>query len=191
MSGGRRGLVSLALSWPAGLLLRGPAASDAPLPLSADDRVYLALSQLKSGFHCSQSVLVAYADVLSWPTDVALRVGAALAGGSTVGGECGAVAAGYLVLGARYGQTVPAFGDVESEEALFGRVRRFIDEFRKRHAAITCRELLGLDVFTREGVLEGRRSGRFAERCPHYVRDAVTIIESLVNPVQALPRRPL
>jgi hypothetical protein len=109
----------------------------------------------------------------------ALKMGAALAGGSTVGGECGAVAAGYLILGLKHGRTVPASGDVDKDRDLFGRIRLFVEEFRKRHGAITCRELLGVDVFTPEGLAEGRRRGIFRERCPHYVRDAITILESI------------
>lgn len=156
---------------------------EGPPSLSADDRIYLALDRFKQGFHCSQSVLAAYAEGDDLSEDVALRMGAALAGGSTVGGECGAIATGYLVLGLRYGRTVPVFGDVEKERELFDRIRRFVEEFKKRHGAITCRELLGVDVFTPEGLAEGRRRGLFAERCPRYIRDAITILESLGSAV--------
>jgi C_GCAxxG_C_C family probable redox protein len=172
----RRELVTLALAGPA-CLLAGRAA-DAPLPLTVDDRVYLAISRFEQGYHCAQSVLAAYAD-LGLSEEAALKMGAALAGGSTVGGECGAVAAGYLILGLRHGRTVPAFGDVGKERELFDRIRRFVEEFRKRHGALACRELLGVDVFTPEGLAEGRRLGRFRERCPRYVRDAVTILEAV------------
>jgi hypothetical protein len=116
-------------------------------------------------------------------------MGAALAGGSTVGGECGAVAAGYLVLGLRHGRTVPTFGDVEKEQELFGRIRRFVEDFRKRHGAITCRELLGVDVFTPEGLAEGRRRGLFRDRCPRYVHDAVAILELVSGEAQPKPTR--
>jgi C_GCAxxG_C_C family probable redox protein len=175
----RRALLSVAIGGPACLLAGGRQATGGDVPsLTVDDRVYLALARFREGFHCSQSVLAAYADgVLS--EEAALRMGAALAGGSTVGGECGAVAAGYLVLGLKHGRTVPVFGDVERERELFDRIRLFVEEFRKRHGAITCRELLGLDVFTREGLAEGRRRGLFRELCPRYVRDAITILESV------------
>jgi C_GCAxxG_C_C family probable redox protein len=147
--------------------------------LLVDERIHLALDRFRRGFHCSQSVLAAYADDDAFSEDVALRMGAALAGGSTVGGECGAIAAGYLVLGLRYARPIPVFGDVEKEGELFDRIRRLVGEFKKRHGAITCRELLGVDVFTPGGLAEGRRRGLFAERCPRYIRDAITILESL------------
>jgi C_GCAxxG_C_C family probable redox protein len=179
--------VAIALGWPTCLLAasRGDAAAagagrtppEDALPLTVEDRVYLAVSRFEQGFHCAQSVLAAYADG-GLSEEAALKMGAALAGGSTVGGECGAVAAAYLVLGLKHGRTVPAFGDVEKERELFDRIRRFVEEFRKRHGALTCRELLGVDVFTKEGLAEGRQRGLFRERCPRYVRDAITILES-------------
>lgn len=184
----RRTLVTMALGGPACLLAatRGGAAAagaertppEDALPLTVEDRVHLAVSRFEQGFHCAQSVLAAYADG-GLSEEAALKMGAALAGGSTVGGECGAVSAGYLVLGLKHGRTVPAFGDVEKERELFDRIRRFVEEFRKRHGALTCRELLGVDVFTREGLADGRQRGLFRERCPRYVRDAVTILESV------------
>jgi C_GCAxxG_C_C family probable redox protein len=182
----RRELVRIALGWPPCLLAARAAGAaeertgpgEAPR-LTAEDRVYLASSRFEQGFHCAQSVLAAYADDLGLPEHTALKMGAALAGGSTVGGECGAVAAGYLVLGLRHAGTMPTFGDVEKERALFDRIRRFVGEFRERHGALTCRELLGVDVFTPDGLAEGRRRGLFRDLCPRYVRDAITILESV------------
>jgi C_GCAxxG_C_C family probable redox protein len=182
----RRELVMLALGWPPCLLAGRPVGAapertqpDEPPALTVEDRVYLASSRFEQGFHCAQSVLAAYADEFALPEHAALKMAAALAGGSTVGGECGAVAAGYLVLGLKHAGTMPAFGDVEKERALFDRIRRFVEEFRRRHGALTCRELLGVDVFTAEGLAEGRQRGLFRERCPRYVRDVVTIVESV------------
>jgi len=124
-------------------------------------------------------VLETYAPDFGIDPLVARRMAAALSGGSTVGGECGAVASAYLVLGLRYASTAPAYGDVDKEPELFGRIARFVAEFKKRHGAITCRELLGVDVFSKEGREEGNRRNLFATRCPGYIRDAIRILESL------------
>ncbi len=147
--------------------------------LPTEARVDRALRQFGMGFHCAQCVLEAYAPDFGIEPMVARRMANALAGGSGVGGECGAVASTYLVLGLRHGSTKPAYGDVEKEEELFGRISRFVAEFKKRHGAITCRELLGVDVFTKEGREEGLRKDLFATRCPNYIRDAITIVDLL------------
>jgi hypothetical protein len=103
---------------------------------------------------------------------------ATLAGGSSVGGECGAIGSGYLVLGLRYGRIQPSHGDVEREKELWGRVGLLVNEFKRRHGAITCHELLGVDVFTREGREKALEKNLFATRCPQHIQDVIEIIDS-------------
>jgi len=147
--------------------------------VTTEDRVALALMRFKGGYHCSQSVLAAYADEFELDTDLALKLAASLAGGSTVGGECETVSAGYLVLGLKHGRVVAAGGDVERDMALFGRIKQLVEAFRNKHGSINCRELLGIDVFTKEGHREGLRRDLYTTRCTNYIRDAITIIDSL------------
>jgi C_GCAxxG_C_C family probable redox protein len=159
--------------------LEGSGNESRSMGLPTEARVDRALRQFGMGFHCAQSVFEAYAADFGIDPMVARRMTNALAGGSGIGGECGAVASGYLVLGLRHGSTTPAHGDVDKEVELFGRISRFVEEFKKRHGAITCRELLGVDVFTKEGREEALRKDLFTRRCPDYVRDAIVIVDSL------------
>lgn len=178
----RRKLLAVACSVGPILALAGkasPGQLSEALSLTTEDRIALALMRFKMGFHCSQSVFEAYAEDFGIEPRLARRIAAGLAGGSTVGGECGAIGSGYLVLGLRHARVVPAHGDVEKEDELFDRVKRFVDEFKKRHGSINCRELLGLDVFTEEGRAEGQRKNLFATRCPNFIRDAITILDEL------------
>lgn len=147
--------------------------------LDTEDRVALALMHFKTGFHCSQSVLAAYADELDIDEELALRIAAGLAGGSTVGGECGAIGAGYIILGLKHARLEPSFGDTDREEELFGRIRRLVAEFRKRHGSINCVELLGTDVCTPVGRKQALEADLFTTRCPHYIHDAIAILDSL------------
>jgi len=135
--------------------------------------------RFEMGFHCSQSLLEAYAEEFGIEPELARKIASALAGGSTVGGECGAVSGGYLVLGLRHGRTIPAHGDVNREKELFDRVKLFVDEFKKRHGSINCCELLGIDVFTDQGREEGLRGNLFATRCPRFIQDAIVILDEL------------
>jgi len=147
--------------------------------LTTEDRVAVAQMQFRMGFHCAQSIFSTYAEDFGIDPDTALKLASGLAGGSTVGGECGTVGAAYLVLGLRHGRTLPAFGDVEKDVELFRRIKDFVKEFKVRHGAITCQELLGVDVFTREGREEGLRRNLFAERCPRFIRSSIEILEQL------------
>ena len=147
--------------------------------LTSEDRIAVALMEFRMGFHCSQSVMAAYAEDFGLDPEIVRRLVAGLAGGSTVGGECGAVGGAYLVLGLRHGRPVPAFGDVEKEAELFRRIERFVEEFRARHGAITCRELLGIDVFSKKGRQTGLEKGLFASRCPAFIQSSIEILEEL------------
>ena len=152
---------------------------NASLGVPTEVRVGRALRQFEAGFHCAQAVLEVYAADFGIDPVVARRMANALAGGSGVGGECGAVASGYLVLGLRHGNTTPVHGDVDKETELFSRISRFVAEFKRRHGAITCRELLGVDLFTKKGRDEALRKDLIMAHCPNYIRDAITILDSL------------
>ncbi len=183
---GRRAFMAIACCFWPGLRLghsdwklqdrKGDAAG---LFLKTEDRVAVALMRFREGFHCSQSLFEAYAVDFDLDPDLARRLAAALAGGSTVGGECGVVGSAYLVLGLKYAGYQPAHGDTEREERLWSRVRQFLAEFKKRNGAITCRELLGVDAFAREGREEALRRNLFVTRCPKYIRDGIEILDSL------------
>ena len=169
-----------ALAVADGLLQPGEVGNKVPSSgMPTEIRADRALRQFETGFHCAQSVFEAYASDFGIDPLVARRMTNALAGGSGVGGECGAVASGYLVLGLRHGSTKPCHGDVDKEAELFGRISRFVAEFKKRQGAITCRELLGVDLFTKEGREEALRRDLIMTHCPNYIRDAITIVDSL------------
>jgi len=146
--------------------------------LKTEDRIALALMRFREGFHCSQSVFEAYSADFDLDPELARRLAAALAGGSTVGGECGVVGSAYLVLGLKYAGDRAAYGDTEREDRLWSRVRQFLAEFKKRNGAITCRELLGVDTFAREGREEALRKNLFVTHCPKYIRDGIEILDS-------------
>lgn len=176
----RRVLLSAACglgpAWASGFPLQ---ATSGGRRLETVDRIALALMRFHEGFHCSQSVLEAYALDFGLEADLARRMAAPLAGGSTAGGECGVVGSGYLVLGLRYAGLAPAYGDTDREERLWSRVRKFLAEFERRNGAITCQALLGLDAFTREGRKEALRRDLFAARCYGFIRSGIEILDSL------------
>jgi len=60
-------------------------------------------------------------------------------------------------------------------------VRDFAGRFRSRNGSLLCRELLGCDLTTAEGMEEAKRKGLFTERCPRFVRAAVEILEEILG----------
>jgi hypothetical protein len=54
-----------------------------------------------------------------------------------------------------------------------------MDAFRERNGTLLCRELLGVDVGTPEGMREVRERDLFRTVCPKFVRDASEILEQI------------
>ncbi len=99
-----------------------------------------------------------------------------------LGSACGAVTGGIMAIGAKYGgQTMAA----QMQTARL--VKQFADRFKAQHRSISCPALLGgVDLSTVDPLSDPGKmkellaSGAFAS-CPIYVRDAATIVNTLVT----------
>ena len=139
----------------------------------------LAQKRFTEGFHCSQAVLEAFAQDYRLDPVLARKIANPLAGGSGLGGECGAVMGALMVLGMEYGMT-----DAEDGEAFrttFEKVGTFVEKFKVRHGNLNCRELIGLDVFSEQGMKEFMDKNIKLTQCIKYVEDAVRITEEIIN----------
>jgi C_GCAxxG_C_C family probable redox protein len=142
-------------------------------------RVETAVRTFEHGFSCSQSVLSAFADPADMSRESALRVAAGFGGGIARTGEtCGAVTGAVMALGLRH-CGVPT-DDPQAKERAYPPVREFITRFKGRHGTIECRQLIGCDIGTPEGLQRAREQGVFTTLCTKFVRDAAEILESLL-----------
>ena len=139
----------------------------------------IAVATLIEGFNCSQAVLSTLAPELGLDREAALRVAGALGGGmARTGQTCGAVSGALMVIGLRHGHV--AAEDQAAKERTYALVREFVDQFRARNTSLLCRELLGCDVGTPEGMQLVREKGLTTSICPGLVRDAAEILEQIV-----------
>jgi C_GCAxxG_C_C family probable redox protein len=124
-------------------------------------------------------VLAAYAPQFGLDRETALKVAGAFGGGmGRMGETCGAVTGALMVIGLRYGQA--AAGDQQAKEKTYEVTREFADRFKDRHGCLDCRDLLGCDISTPEGMQQAREQQLFATRCSQYIQDAVEIVERLL-----------
>ena len=97
----------------------------------------------RKGCNCSQSVFVAFSDVLGMDEKAALKLSSTFGGGMGKLREvCGAVTGAFMVLGALYG-----YDDVTSQEEkvrTYKMVQDFAADYKKEKGTIICRDLLGL-----------------------------------------------
>ena len=140
--------------------------------------VEIAVASFKAGLSCSQAVLSAFAPGLGLDRPTALRVAAAFGGGmARMGQTCGAVNGALMVIGLQHGHV--AAQDKAAKEKTYALVREFVDQFRARNTSLLCRDLLGCDIGTPEGMQLFREKGLNTLVCSRLVRDAAEILERL------------
>ena len=143
-------------------------------------RVEEAVACFKEGFICSQAVLSAYSEKLGLDREIALKIADGFGGGMARMGEtCGAVTGAFMVIGLKHGRAVVE--DAPAHETTYDRVNEFVRRFESRNQSIVCRELLGCDISTPEGLQSARQQNLFTTVCPGYIRDAAEILEELLE----------
>lgn len=93
------------------------------------------------------------------------------------GETCGAVTGSLMVIGLKHAKTRK--DDDDSRELAYALAQELMDAFRERNGSLLCRDLLGVDVSTPEGIAVVREKDLFRTLCPKFVRDAAEIIEGL------------
>ena len=138
-----------------------------------------ALVYFGNKFHCSQSVLAAFADEVGLTEEQALKLGACFGGGMRQGEVCGAVTGALMVLGMLYGQY--DINDTQSRQVANEVNVKMMDRFRKKCGSYICNDLLGCDISTQTGVEYARANNLFTELCPQMVANAVDVLEEIIN----------
>jgi C_GCAxxG_C_C family probable redox protein len=138
-----------------------------------------ALEVFRGGFNCSQAIISTYGGEYGLERDTAIKVAAAFGGGiGRLGEVCGAATGALMVIGLKYG-TLDA-KDKAAKEHTYERTRAFVARFRSLNGSLLCRELLGCDIATPEGMEMARQKGCFTELCPRFVRAAAEILEEIL-----------
>ena len=123
--------------------------------------------------------MASFANEFGLDTDVALKVACGFGGGvGAMGGPCGAVTGGIMVIGLTCGQTRPE--DKTAKEKTYGLVQEFVRRFKERHQSIDCKELINTDLSTPEGFLSAIEKKLFTTVCPAFVRDAAELLQELL-----------
>jgi C_GCAxxG_C_C family probable redox protein len=139
-----------------------------------------AVARFGEGYACSQAVLSAFAGEFGLSDDLALRLSASFGGGmGRIGEVCGAVTGAFMLLGLKAGNTTAA--DRTAKERTYALVGEFVTQFRARHKTIVCRELLGCELITPEGMQQAQEQQLFTKICPMVVRDAAEIVSGLLS----------
>ncbi len=143
------------------------------------DSVDRAVTCFKKGLNCSQAILCVYGPRFGLSRETSSRLACGFGGGMRVGQVCGAVTGAFMVIGLKYGQAEVI--DRESKDRTYRLVKEFADKFRSRNGSVICKELLGCDISTREGMKTAREKDLFNSFCPKMVQDAAEILEDMLS----------
>jgi C_GCAxxG_C_C family probable redox protein len=136
-----------------------------------------ALGLFAEGANCAQAVLAAFNDQTGLEQDKAIRIAGSFGGGMKQALTCGAVTGALMVLGMKYGS--PDHTDMKEKARITAITRGFATHFIARHGTVSCRDLLGLDISTKEGHDEAVAKGLFKSQCTQFISSAVAILEEM------------
>ncbi len=140
-----------------------------------------AMANFINGYNCSQSIILAFEDML--PVDKATMSKLASSFGGGMGRlreVCGSVSGMFMIAGLLYGYDGPETGQVKADH--YARIQELARRFEEKHGSIVCREMLGLDVKHDVPVPEARTNEYYKKRpCAEIIGDAAEILEQYIN----------
>lgn len=144
-----------------------------------------AMNLFETGYNCTQSVVLAFADLLDMDEQTLAQMVSAFGGGmGRLREVCGSVSGMFFVTGMLYGYHEP--GDFEGKKELYAKVQTLAERYEKKNGSIVCRELLGLDHKRDLFVPEKRSSEYYRKRpCKELIGCAAEILDQFIqeNPI--------
>lgn len=130
-----------------------------------------ALACFSTTFNCAQAVFSTFAPDLGLDRECALKAATAFGGGlAGTGATCGAVTGALMAIGLARGMIRPE--DTDAKEETYRLTRVFMERFKALHFTTLCRELLGCDLSTPEGMAFLKENNLKEKLCAGFVRDA-------------------
>jgi len=138
-----------------------------------------AVSYFRNSFNCAQSVFAPFATQFGIPETDAFKISCPFgAGMGRMQETCGAVTGAFMVLGLKYGKFIAE--DKDSKEITYEKVHEFSNKFKDLNQTLTCRNLIGVDLNTKEGMELAHAKDLFEKLCVKYIEDAVRILEKVL-----------
>lgn len=144
--------------------------------MTKEERIQKAVALFKEGYNCSQSVVVAYADMYGFTREQALHMAASFGGGiGRMRETCGAACGMFLLAGLE--RCAIEGADRAGKAANYALVQELAARFKSEYGSMRCGDLLGLS--RKEPVVstpEARTPEYYAKRpCPKMIETAARI----------------
>lgn len=140
-----------------------------------------AMQNFYDGYNCTQSVVLAFEDMIPFEKEALLRMVSPLGGGmGRLREVCGSVSGMFLVLGMVCGYSDPKA--VQEKKELYAKVQQLAGKFEEQNGSIVCRELLGLSEKRQEPIPEARTAEYYKKRpCPELIGMAAQIMDDFIR----------
>ncbi|WP_455052693.1 C-GCAxxG-C-C family protein [Mogibacterium sp.] len=130
------------------------------------------------GQDCGQIVLEHFADRLGISHEEANKLTSAFGGGIGIGETCGAVMGAMIVIGIKYGHLGQC--DNLRKDEMTKKRAEFIQKWNNKHDACRCKDLLGYDIGSEDGLHKILEEGLLFSVCPVLVNDTIDILEDII-----------
>ena len=140
-----------------------------------------AMENFRKGYNCSQSIVLAFADILPVDRTMLLRLASSFGGGmGRLREVCGSVTGMFMIAGLLYGYDGPETGQVKADH--YAGIQELAHQFEEKHGTIVCREMLGLSVRHDVPVPEARTAEYYKKRpCAEIIGDAAEILDQYIR----------
>ena len=136
------------------------------------------LQKFGEGFDCSQIVLSQFSERLGLKEEDALKATACFGGGMWHGETCGCVVGSLIALGMKYATTKP--NDETGKDKLLKIKAEFEEKFCEKNGSCICKEILGYDLSTEDGMAKIMEEKLLETKCPKVVISACDILEKMI-----------
>lgn len=144
------------------------------------DKVKASKLIFEKGYNCCQAVFTPFAKEYGIEEETSLKLSSGFAAGLCYQGEtCGAVIGAQMAIGLNVGYANQ--DDLEGKEHVKKLISEYRESFKKKNKTTLCRELLGADPSTEEGLKYLKENNVFKAKCPGFVADSAEIVESLLK----------
>ena len=138
-------------------------------------------------FHgCSQSVLLTFQELLGLEDELTFKAAGPLCAGLGMSRTCGALIAGMMALGMKYGR--PRIED--GIEGLFSGLliaQSLVRKFEQEYGTTSCLEISRLDWTDLDAVIQALNSPDFLARCARVVGKTAEMVAEIIAEVDSRP----
>ena len=149
--------------------------------LNPQERSQTAQENFLKGYNCSQSILMAFSDLLPLEPAMLEKLGSSFGGGmGRLREVCGSVSGIFMVFGMLYGYEGPQKGPEKMQH--YTHIQALAEEFKAKFGSIVCRELLNKPQSAENPKPDERTDEYYKKRpCKELIGAAAEILSMHIN----------